>query len=40
MAHRYTFEAVDRTFKDLTGVDEPFGGKIFVMGGDLGRFYL
>src|SRR6266542_1566298 len=35
MAHRYTFEAVDRTFKDLTdNSDEPFGGKIIVMGGD------
>ena len=34
MAHRYTFESVDRTFRDLTEVDEPFGGKIIVMGGD------
>src|SRR6266498_245425 len=35
MAYRYTFEAVDRTFKDLTdNSDEPFGGKIIVMGGD------
>jgi len=34
MAHRFAFEAVDRTFRDLTNVDEPFGGKIFILGGD------
>src|SRR6266542_4424516 len=35
IAHRYIFEAVDRTFKDLTdNSDEPFRGKIIVMGGD------
>ena len=34
MAHRFTFEAVDRTFRDLRDVDEPFGGIVFVMGGD------
>ena len=35
IAHRYTFEAVDKTFKDLIdNSDEPFRGKIIVMGGD------
>ncbi|CAG8778301.1 8548_t:CDS:1, partial [Rhizophagus irregularis] len=34
MAHKFTFEAVDRTFRDITEVDKPFGGIIFVMGGD------
>src|SRR6266540_596046 len=35
MVHRYIFEAVDRTFKDLTdNSDEPFRGKIIVMEGD------
>ncbi len=34
MAHRFTFEAVDRTFRDITQIDKPFGGIIFVMGGD------
>jgi len=35
MAHRLAFEAVDKTFRDLrNNHDEPFGGVIFVMGGD------
>ena len=35
MAHKHIFEAVDRTFRDLTGENnKPFGGIIFVMGGD------
>ena len=34
MQHKYTFEAVDRTLRDLTQVDKPFGGKVVVMGGD------
>ena len=34
MQHKHTFEAVDRTFKDLTGIDKPFGGKVVIMGGD------
>ncbi len=35
MTHWYTFELIDRTFKDLTEVlDELFKGKIIVMGGD------
>ncbi|KAF7814060.1 uncharacterized protein G2W53_028029 [Senna tora] len=34
MTHRYAFESVDRTFRDITGVDSPFGGKIVILGGD------
>ena len=34
MQHKFNFQAVDRTFRDLTGIDKPFGGKIMVMGGD------
>jgi len=34
MMHKFVFEAVDRTFRDITQVDKPFGGKVFVFGGD------
>ena len=34
MIHKFAFEAVDRTFRDITQIDEPFGGKTFVFGGD------
>ncbi|KAF7812712.1 uncharacterized protein G2W53_033688 [Senna tora] len=34
MTHRYVFESVDRTFRDNTGVDSPFGGKIVILRGD------
>jgi len=34
MQHKFTFEAVDRTLRDLTQVDKPFGGKVMIMGGD------
>nr|GEV12946.1 ATP-dependent DNA helicase PIF1-like [Tanacetum cinerariifolium] len=34
MAKRQAVEAVDRTMQDITGVKLPFGGKIFVLGGD------
>lgn len=40
MAHKWCFEAVDRTLRDLMkAVDPalgelPFGGKVVVMGGD------
>lgn len=34
MAHKYCFEAVDKTFKDIMKSSEPFGGKIVVLGGD------
>ncbi len=34
MAHRYMFEAVDRTLRNITKINQPFGGKIFLIGGD------
>ncbi|XP_019239881.1 PREDICTED: ATP-dependent DNA helicase PIF1-like [Nicotiana attenuata] len=40
MMHRYCFEALDRTlrdilrFKDASNLDRPFGGKTVVLGGD------
>ena len=34
MMHKFAFEAVDRTLRDITQVDKLFGGKIFVFGGD------
>ena len=33
MNHRHQLEALDRTLKDLTGVDSPFGGKTIVLSG-------
>jgi hypothetical protein len=37
MTHRHGFEAVDRLLRDLTKMNAPFGGKLFVCGGDLRR---
>ncbi|XP_024156320.1 ATP-dependent DNA helicase PIF2-like [Rosa chinensis] len=34
MMHRFAFEALDRTFKDIIGGDFPFGGKVIIFGGD------
>ncbi|KAI7967497.1 hypothetical protein MJO29_000774 [Puccinia striiformis f. sp. tritici] len=34
MQHRHAVEAVDRSLRDLTQDDRPFGGKIVVFGGD------
>ncbi len=34
MAHRFTFEVVNRSFRDITQIDKPFSGIIFIMGGD------
>jgi hypothetical protein len=34
MINKLTFEAVDRTLRDLTDKNEPFGGIVFVMSGD------
>ncbi|XP_026432467.1 ATP-dependent DNA helicase PIF1-like [Papaver somniferum] len=34
MAHRYSLEEFDRTMTDITGIAEPFGGKILIMGDD------
>ena len=34
MTHRFAFEAVDKSFRDLTGIEKPFGDKVVVLGGD------
>ena len=34
MIHKFAFKALDRTFCDVTQVDKPFGGKVFVFGSD------
>ena len=34
MQHRYHTEALDRTLRDITCQDEPFGGKILILSGD------
>ena len=34
MSHRFQLEALDRTLRDVTGLDVPFGGKILVLSGD------
>jgi ATP-dependent DNA helicase PIF1 len=34
MMHKYCFSALDRTLRDLCGVDKLFGGKVLVIGGD------
>jgi len=34
MIHKFAFEALDRTFYDITQVDKPFRGKVFVFEGD------
>jgi len=39
MAHKYTFECLDRTLKDITSVGDKkcetiFGGKVIIFGGD------
>jgi ATP-dependent DNA helicase PIF1 len=34
MVHRHNIEAVDRTLRDICGIDSPFGGKVVLFGGD------
>jgi len=34
MANKYHLECVDRTLRDLTSTDRPFGGKVVLFGGD------
>ncbi|KAI8537401.1 hypothetical protein RHMOL_Rhmol09G0020900 [Rhododendron molle] len=34
MTNRLAIEALDRTLRDIMGVEMPFGGKIMVLGGD------
>ncbi|XP_021835605.2 uncharacterized protein [Spinacia oleracea] len=40
MTHRHAYEAVDRSIRDLMGVDSPFGGKVVVFGGDFRQILL
>jgi hypothetical protein len=35
MQHQYTFEAVNRTLKDIRNDPRPFGGIVFCFCGDL-----
>ncbi|XP_026459340.1 ATP-dependent DNA helicase PIF2-like [Papaver somniferum] len=39
MANRYAFEALDRTLRDFTKVELPFGGKILLLGGDFHQVF-
>lgn len=34
MGHRHLLEALDRTLRDVTDLDSPFGGKVVVLAGD------
>jgi hypothetical protein len=34
MMHKFAFEAVDRTIRDIMEVDQPFGGMTVLLGGD------
>ena len=34
MLHRHAFEALDRTLRDITSVNAPFGGKVIICSGD------
>ena len=34
MSHKFQMEAVDRTLRDITGCNLPFGGKVTVLSGD------
>ena len=34
MSHKHQMEALDRTLRDITGSDMPFGGKVIVLSGD------
>ena len=34
MAHRYMFEMLDRSLRDLMGNEQPFGGKLLLCSGD------
>ena len=34
MSHRFQLEALDRTLRDITNIDQPFGGKTMVLSGD------
>ncbi len=34
MNNKYVFEALDRTFQDITDCAKPFGAKLILMAGD------
>jgi len=34
MMNKHAYGAIDRSLRDITGVNEPFGGKVIVLGGD------
>ena len=34
LLHKFSLNAFDRSLRDLTGVEKPFGGKVIVLGGD------
>ncbi|KAL6196751.1 hypothetical protein ACLB2K_032365 [Fragaria x ananassa] len=34
MMNRFAFEALDQTFRDITSLELPFGGKVMIFGGD------
>jgi hypothetical protein len=34
MMNKHAYGAIDKSLRDITGVDEPFGGKVVVLGGD------
>lgn len=34
ISSKYVFDILDKKLRELTGIDEPFGGKIVVIGGD------
>ena len=45
MVNRYCFEALDRTMRDLlrfsnpNSLEQPFGGKVVVLGGDFRQIF-
>jgi len=39
MINKLTFETVDRSLRDLTNKNEPFGGIVFVMLGTFTRSF-
>ena len=40
MMHKYAFEALDRSFRDILNIDLPFGNKIIVLVAISGRYFL
>ncbi|AES97426.1 PIF1-like helicase [Medicago truncatula] len=40
LLNKYCVEALDRTLQDVMGNNEPFGGKVVIMGGDFRQVLL